>query len=449
MPPKLQLIDKQKSFIYKKKNARFRLALAGVQGGKTESGCIFMAHRFAESKNKIFMVVAPTYTMLHQTTLPKLREVLKRMHPQWIIKEESRYEKKWVDRNNNTIYWRSADHPDSLRGPTLTGGFFFDEAAIVPTSQPWRILYQRVSATKGFGILTTTPKGANWLLREIIRPWQKGDKRYHFVKWRSVDNPVFDKQMYYDALKYQDVRWVKQEYDAEMQDFGGLVFPEFDDTIHTDTLLYDENLPVYWGVDFGIANPTYIGFYQVDPSYGSSGRVLQLDELQLRDMKFPEVLVEALKKPYKKPDWACCDPSGRFREKIAGIGTIQTMIEAGIPVVYQSNWNVDYVRFQGIQHNYKLLKETDPEDGKPMIIHDEHNCWNMIQAYGMYARKTNPDGGRAEEKPLKDGISDHCMEAQFYFLMGRPHIDNNLDLIAMEQRRQELEMDPVDESTGF
>lgn len=418
--------------------ARIRLALAGVQGGKTEAGCTAFARVLRRNRNELFMVVAPTYKILTQATMLKLEEVLRNIHPKWILKRDEKIRMEWRDRNGNIIFFRSADNPDYLRGPTLKA-VFFDECAMVPTAHAYRILYQRVAVKKGTIWMTTTPKGANWLLREVIKPWEKGDPNFHVAKWRSIDNPVFPREVYENAVKYQDPRWVAQEYDAEITGFGGLVFPEFNEDIHVGVFPYREDLPVYWGVDFGIANPTYIGFFQIDPETKKDGMIYMIDELQLRDMKFDEVLNVALnEKPYPKPELAFCDPSGRYREKIAGVGTIDIMTDPtygfDIPVVAEENWNTHQMRMAGINELHKLLKTNS-------IMFHRDKCWNMIRAFGLYSRKPQEEGKPAEELPIKDGVSDHPMESTFYFTLGRPRFfydDTELE-----------EIEPSSDYTGF
>ncbi len=416
---------KQLEWLYGKPGARIRLALAGVQGGKTEIGCRKFAQDLRNTRNGYFMVVAPTYKILTQATMVKLQEVLDIMSPKtnWIVKKNERDKMYWLDVNNNMIYMRSAENPDYLRGPTLNGAFF-DECAIVGNPAPFRILRQRVNVRRGPIYLTTTPQGANWLVREIINPWKAGDPMYHVVNWPSYMNPAFDKAEYERAKKYEDDRWVRQEYEGLIEVLGGMVFPEFAENIHMAELSYNPNLPIYWGVDFGIANPTYIGFWQVEPEKGPHGRISQLAELSMRNLKTEDVILHALNSEepvnysaYRFPEYACCDPSGKYREKVAGIGSIDVMMQLGIACVYEPDWNQDEQRSYGIREMHRYLNAE-------MIQFDANKCWNMINAFGLYSRPPQKEGERAQEMPTKDGRSDHCMESAFYFLLGKPYYDN-------------------------
>lgn len=423
-----ELSPGQYEYVHGKPEAVFRLALAGRQGGKTQIGCQEFANELFNNHNEQFMLVAPTYGVLDQASKLKLMEVLDAMYPMqadgkgWILKFDTPTHARWVDRNGNIIFIRSATDPNRLRGPTLKA-VLFDEAALVPFPKAFRILKAAVAVKGGRIYMTTTPYGPNWLLREVIRPWEDGDSRYHVSRWRSIDNPAFPLEEYQDALKHQDERWVKQEYDAEIQDFGGLVFPEFDEELHIGEPAYDPSLPVYWGMDFGIANPTYIGYFQIQPPSrpGDDPHINMIDELQLTDLKLDDILDIALyekptrERPYMKPQLIMCDPSGSHREKIAGTGAdaIMRAEPYKLAVMFQKNWNTSYMRQVGINEMHSLLKTN-------RITFHKDNCWNMIRAFGLYSRKSPEEGKRADEMPIKDRISDHPMEATFYFLIGRP-----------------------------
>ena len=443
----------QHAFVHGNPKAVFRLALAGRQGGKTQIGCQEFAGELIRNKNEHFMLVAPTYGVLDQASKLKLLEVLDAIYPMqadgrgWIVKFDTPTKQRWIDRNGNIIFLRSAEHPNRLRGPTLKG-VLFDEAALVPTPHVFRILKAAVAVKGGRIYMTTTPYGPNWLLKEVISPWESGDQRYHVARWRSIDNPAFPLEEYEDAKKHQDERWVRQEYDAEIQNFGGLVFPEFKEDIHVGTPEYDPSLPIYWGMDFGIANPTYIGYFQIVPPEGDDPEphINMIYELQLTDLKLADVLDIALyekpdkENPYPRPAMIMCDPTGSHREKIAGIGADMLMRSDPyrLPVMFQKNWNSAHIRQVGMNEMHYLLKTE-------RITFHRDNCWNMIRAFGMYSRKSPEEGKRADESPIKDRISDHPMEATFYFLLGRPRFFLN--------SRQEQELydgyEPSHYTTGF
>ena len=420
---------KQLKYINEKPQAHVRLALAGRQGGKTEIACIAFANELKTSRNEVFMVIAPTYKILYQATMVKLWEILHKLNPNFVVKKNETHQMYWKDLFGNIIFFRSTEKPDTLRGPTLKAALY-DEAAMTPTGVAYRILRPALAVKGGNLWIATTPKGPNWILQLLIKPWKAGDPNFHVVTWRSIDNPAFPISEYEEALKWQDERWVKQEYDAVISDVGGLVFPEFNEADHVGLPEFNEKLPIYWGVDFGIANPTYIGYWQFDPKGGETdpktnlpeGHHFMIDEFQLANYKFEDVLEFAFEKTYlknkvptlyPKPIRAACDPSGKYREKIAGVGTIDIMYDYGLNPYYQKDWNTQIVRMRGINILHRLLK-------KKMVTYHRDNCYNILKAFPLYSRKPQKEGERAEEMPIKDGIADHPMEAGFYHMLDLP-----------------------------
>ena len=408
--------EKQLEFINGNPLATIRLGEAGSQGGKTAIATRAFADTLNRYRNEIFIIVARYYKTLYQATLPKLEEALRARHNQWIV-SSNLMKGELRDRNGNKIFLRSSKEPDALRGITAREGLF-DECALESSPEPYRILRQRLAIKHGRLWLTTTPRGALWIRNEVKRPFEKGDPDYHVVKWRSIDNPVFDKKIYENAKKYEDPRWVAREYDAEDVDLGGVVFiPPFDEDEHTSNKFeYNPDLPVYWGMDPGIGT-TYISYWQIDPEKGEEGHIYQIDELELHDYSTYQAMDLALSKPYKKPLFIACDPSGKYREKATGMSVHKVITDMGygIPIMTKPDWNTHKMRQYGIDEMYRLLKI------KGITFHSE-KCWHMIRAFPIYCYPS-PEEGKSNPKdniPIKDGESDHRMESAFYFLMVRP-----------------------------
>ncbi|MEM4409237.1 MAG: terminase family protein, partial [Candidatus Caldarchaeum sp.] len=360
----------QWEFLNAKPTARFRAAIAGVQGGKTLVGCVAIAKVMERSKNDYFMITAPSYKMLKQATKPTFEMVYGR----WLTRKDDRNEEA-KDVRGNTIFFRSTDNPDSLRGPTLRAALM-DEAAYSP-KRAWDILRQRVAVKKGYIFITTTPHGNNWLYKHV---WLlREDPEYLCVSWSSLENPAFSKEEFEKLKRESDELWFRQEYEAEFLGFGGLVFPEFDYEVHVKEVAVDEGLPVFWGMDFGIANPTFISMWRVIklstheefkaifPSFPLKVPhyvYYCFDELWIQGRPLPQVIEYALSRG-KRPVWVACDPSGRARDMIVGVGAVDLLREYGLQPVFNKNWNSAKVRIRGINEVHKLLRDTPPQ----ILIH--------------------------------------------------------------------------------
>lgn len=395
MPIKLH--SGQINFLRGNPKARFRAALAGTQGGKTFIVCLAIARHIQLTKDGHFMVVAPNYKMLALSTKPTLEKFLKG----WIIKRDEKIENCWYLINGSRVFLRSADNPDTLRGATLDG-VCLDEASLMP-KLVWDIAIQRTAVKQGKIYIATTPRGNNWLFQEVYK--RREDPAYHVVKWTSRENPAFDDVEFERIRATSDPRWFAQEYEAEFVGFGGLVFPEWDyTTFVSDSLEVDPKLPIYWGVDFGISNPTFVSYFQVIPE--GDGIVCVVDEYWAQGMPLPNAIEGALERCLRMPEFAACDPSGRARDLIAGIGAIDVLKQYGIPVRYKKDWNIAKQRMMAINEMHKLLRT------KSLKI--ASRCIRIINAFEGYSYTENND------MPVKDGITDHPMESMFYFLLARP-----------------------------
>src|SRR3990172_1334956 len=116
MPAKFNFHPHQISVL--KEKARFILAKAGIRGGKSTVGahwlCSRMYEAYKEGKKGDWLVAAPTFKILQQSSLPMFRSVI----PQdWGVWRESRqcFELVW----GSFVYVRSTDNPDSIEGMEL------------------------------------------------------------------------------------------------------------------------------------------------------------------------------------------------------------------------------------------------------------------------------------------------------------------------------------------
>ena len=92
-----------------------------------------------------------------------------------------------VLRNGTTVFWRSADKPDSLRGPNLNW-FYLDEADYMDGAT-WDVMLGRIrrDPTKCWG--TTSPNGdTNWVYERVYRKWQEGNPDYFIAQAKTRDN---------------------------------------------------------------------------------------------------------------------------------------------------------------------------------------------------------------------------------------------------------------------
>ncbi len=197
--------------------ARYRYLIWGVKAGKTRAGAVETVRAaLAMPKSKIW-VVAPTYKNLDEA-VDSVRYILELAEQEFT--ERQRPSREFRLSNNALIQFHSADWPDTLRGANVDF-IWMDEAAFIKP-EARNVLRSRVAATGGEIIVTTTPKGRNWVWDEVIAAGMPSDAPYgtfkaknrfvsHYPTWEF---PWVDKEFLNDEKQSIPRLTYEQEYGA-------------------------------------------------------------------------------------------------------------------------------------------------------------------------------------------------------------------------------------------
>jgi hypothetical protein len=169
---------------------------------------------------------------------------------------------------------RTAHDPEQLRATGVLLIAWCDEIAHWP-ELAWLNLQGRGIVTPTRYLITTTPKGKNWLYRDVYLPAKNGtDSQIAIVECRSVDNPWADKA-YLEKLRAKfGSDYAAQELDALFTANVGYVY-DFDRTLHMrqppekDPGWYDG---VVAGVDPGYGDPYAVGWWGYETKTRADGR---------------------------------------------------------------------------------------------------------------------------------------------------------------------------------
>jgi len=245
-------------------NARIRLILSGIRGGKTVAGMneairvsLNGKPPFVPQRN-VGAIVAATYPMLRDVVLPEFFKFC----PEDLLVQFSAAEFKAVLANGSIILFRSADNPERLRGLDLNW-FWMDEAAIAKKSA-YDILLGRISQKGGIAWLTTTPKGYNWLYKEVYKKFEEKLKEYDVVIFRSTDNPYFPKEEIERMKQIYTEDFFQQELEAKFILATGLVYKTYNPLIHLKDIPEKHYPRTIAGVDWGYTNPSCIEVIGID-----------------------------------------------------------------------------------------------------------------------------------------------------------------------------------------
>lgn len=286
---KYEPLPEQRKLFTKRKACSYIAMVTGVGGGKTISGAVRILIESQEQPGGLFLVGAPTYPMLRDTTRRTFFELFDRdadtigQHP--MVAKWNKTENHLVLRTPATrpgvhgtyseIVFRSGDRPGRVRGLNLAG-FWWDEIGELAGDAGdgdggvWDISLGRLRQKRPrggefnyFGIGTGTPKGRNWVWHYWVQDPKRG---YHLIQYSSRRNVHLPAGFIQDLEERYTDEFAEQEIEGHFVAFEGQVYRLFQRSRHIQTF---QRLPeqFHWviaGVDWGFANPGVIVVLGVD-----------------------------------------------------------------------------------------------------------------------------------------------------------------------------------------
>lgn len=202
----------------------------------------------------------------------------------------------------------------------------------------------------------------------------------------------------------------RQGFETEMlclrPNLEGVVFADFDPKVHVGEADFRrEERTSYLGIDFGFNNPFVCLWVQVD----RDEHVYVIDEYVRSRTVIAEhikVLRDRLPLPPRKQT-VCCDPSGSGPNGVTGTSEIEALKAAGFIVKSSGSRITD-----GLEQIRRALRNG--EGRSTLTISPK--CTRLIEAMECY-HYPPATLGTLSERPLKDGVYDHPIDALRYFFM--------------------------------
>ena len=354
---------------------RFAAFIGGIGSGKSWAGAVRLLRLCLEQPG-LYMVVAPTYPMLRDATFRSVQTVCGDVLRDFRASE-------FICRiGKSEVLFRSADQPDRLRGPNLSGAWM-DEGAMCPKGT-WEIIIGRLreGGRAGPCWVTTTPKGRNWLYER--------QPEMTIYRTRTQDNPYLSPDFVRSLEASYTGKFARQELEGEFVGFEGLVYEEFDRGVHVHNGEHTF-VKVIAGVDEGYTNPAVILVLGID----GDGRAFVVEEFYQRRRLQGEVVAEAqrLQAQYHIEAFFA-DPSAA--------GLIADMRKAGLPV--KPARNEVYPGIQAVKA--RLAVQGDGHTRLAIAP----SCANTISEFESYCWKESRQG--IKDEPEK--VNDHAMDALRY-----------------------------------
>lgn len=162
------------------------------------------------------MCIAPTFRMLHDSTLATFLELTRNGG---VLRNFNKTDMNAELVNGTRVLFRSADEPDRLRGVNL-GWFCLDEGALC-TQETWLILLARLREAPGRAWVCTTPRGFDWLYETFVKS-ESAD--YVVIRSSTRDNPFLPGAFVQRLESQYTHQWQQQEIEGEFCELQGTIF---------------------------------------------------------------------------------------------------------------------------------------------------------------------------------------------------------------------------------
>lgn len=382
-------------------------AISGVQGGKTFVGAYWSALQI-QDKNGDGLIVAPTFKILQQSTLPKFFSEFPQ-YRKYYKEQKSVIEFPW----GNKVFIRSAQEPYSLEGMTLDW-VWGDEAGQF-SLLVWTILRSRTAIKKGKIFFTTTPYNMGWLYKDFFQPWKDGtDKDLTVVSWASVENPFFPKEFFEKERVRLRPEEFQRRYLGQFTKMHGLVY-----NFHSYHIVEPEEINselTLGGVDWGYTNPCALVIIKY-----KNGRFFIVDEWYEVGKTTPEV-IDAMIKLQRKHGVNRWYADSANPEKIKEAST-----NTGLYIV-------PYEKVKdSITHGISYIQQLMNENRLFVFNH----CKNTLTESDSYHYPEEENDSNKKEEPVAE--NNHLMDAMRYAIHGyRPATRKYIEPPTAKSRIQEM-----------
>ena len=260
-PKQKELID-----ICLEDGVKYIVGCTGRQFGKTFLAINILLKWALEDNNSTLMFVSPVYSQAKKV-FAELSEIIA---DTGLTKSVNKSELTIQFINGSTLYFRSGEREDTLRGYTLDY-LIIDEAGYIKENV-WKTVLRPTTLVKGKKVLfISTPKGRNWFYEVAMRGMGDEYPQYRTFQASSFDTPYISYEELEEAKLSLPEPVYRQEIMAEFIDDGGEVFGNIKESCvmgHYPPQVAGERY--YAGLDFGRQND-----YTVLTILNSNGEVVE------------------------------------------------------------------------------------------------------------------------------------------------------------------------------
>ncbi len=400
-----------------------RWVFGGNRTGKTECGAVevvYMArgiHPYRKIEHATNGWVVSLSTQVQRDVAQS--KILNYLNPDWIVDvamlqgRKDNYKNGVIDYilvknvfgSISKIGFKSCDQGrEKFQGTSLDYVWFDEE----PPYDIYLECRMRVLDNDGDIFATMTPlKGMTFVYDEIyLNKFNDENVWYEFITWD--DNPFISEKAKKNMRLSMSADELKTRERGEFLDFGGRVYPEFDENIN---VIEPFKIPYDWqdklSIDPGLRNPLSCHWYAVD--YDGNVYVVAEHYDSDKDIDYHSKEIHRIS---KELGWHT-NRNGMIEALIDSAANQTTLasVKSVADLFYEHkilvNTNVNKDVFSGIQRVKAYLKNS--EGGTKLYIFN--TCKNLIREIKSYR------WGKGDNPVKQD---DHSLDELRYYIMSRP-----------------------------
>lgn len=406
---RIKLLPHQYKAIYSP--YKHTLLSGGVGSGKTFAGTQFIIKNLSEQPETIGLIVANTYQQLKDVSVAALIDQFETYKiPHFFNKNEMT-----ITVGNSLLLCRSAENHVKWKG--IEAGYYWMDEGSYAHRQAYETMIARLrhpKAKRHHGIITTTPKGYNWLYSYFV-----GDKKteeHHIITAATRFNKHLPKD-FEDSIRSQyDDLLAKQEIEGVFINVtAGKIYYAFERENHVKECNYKPRFPVFVGVDFNVNPMTGVAAQLVQDAEGKQ-QLNVIDEFYLRHSN-TEALGKEIIGRYGTNTRVIPDSTGIKRTTNASMSDIQILKSLGLKVEVSTNpYRIDrYAAVNGAfskgkvvidpkcQYTIKDLEQVSYKEGTDQPDTSDKMLTHISDALGYMVYKIiNPL--RGQTKPIQSQV---------------------------------------------
>jgi hypothetical protein len=252
-------------------SSRFRVVVCGRRWGKSMMAVIMLLLEALKTPDGLYWYVAPTYKQAKNIAWRFLMSRIRLFPKHW--QDQCKIDKQNLTielPNHAIIELKGAQEPDTLVGSGLNGvvldEYAMDAYGVAPV---WKqAIRPALSDKMGWAVFISTPRGYNHFFELFDYAQSSGDSEWEAWRMPTATNPYITKKELEAARREVGEDMFSQEYMAEFKKRSGLVYKEFDRSVHVIKPLQPHEIGSEWrlevGIDFGTAHPTAAIFVLFD-----------------------------------------------------------------------------------------------------------------------------------------------------------------------------------------